>query len=198
MLSSTKCTCNHATPSQPTEVVSLNAAPNLFITSKHGSLCWFRGMVKCPTKLKCHLSPPVCLLVCVCVCVCVCMRLDWHVLTEHLYTCWLVVNRREMWRSEIFSSTHHMWSHDFDSDLGNRNRGEAPTYVSLVGAGTRSLTLQERRNDIHSVEERGIVDSNSDARVSHLTLRGLISLATISTRSNSNHLKSSLYIRLFH
>lgn len=106
-------------------VGSLNVTLNPFITSKCGHHDCFREMVKRCTKLKCHLSPPVC----------VCVFSDWHVLTEHPYTCWVVVNRKEMWQSKIFPYCHHTWSYDFGSDLGKRKTGEAPTYVSTAMAG---------------------------------------------------------------
>lgn len=72
-----------------------------------------------------HSSNVISLLQCVHVRVCECW--EWHALTEHPHTCWLVVNRREMWQSKIFSFTPQMWSHDFDGDLEKSKTDKVPT-----------------------------------------------------------------------
>lgn len=159
-----------------------------------------------------HSSNVISLLQCVHVRVCECW--EWHALTEHPHTCWLVVNRREMWQSKIFSFTPQMWSHDFDGDLEKSKTDKAPTlsvpppphrdrggcegWKRCVWCcrDERLIHIKERKeeNYIFSLKK----NKKSVTQKSHLTLTRLISLATISARLNQLKLSPSLCFHLFH
>lgn len=153
-----------------------------------------------------HSSNVISLLQCVHVRVCECW--EWHALTEHPHTCWLVVNRREMWQSKIFSFTPQMWSHDFDGDLEksktdkvptlsvppppHRDRGGCEGWKRCVWCcrDERLIHIKERKeNYIFSLKKK----KKSVTQKSHLTLTRLISLATISARLNQLKLSPSLF-----
>ncbi len=160
-------------------------------------------------------SNVITLLQCVCVCVCVRVCSEWHVLTEHPYTCWLAVNKREMSlvtvRNIFLHSSHAkpwLWWWSWKKGKQARPPSTSPQWrweaVGVPGAETWCLTSQEWRTEIHWGQEGGILNEKrkkkSVTQKSHLMLTGLISLATISARSNSHQLKLclSLCFHLIH
>lgn len=154
---------------------------------KYGYCGWFRKMVTCHTKLKCHHSPPLC----------VCVQ-KWHVLTEQPYTCWLAVNRREMSSvavRNIFLHSSHVkpwlwfWSWKRENRWG--------PHLYLLGDGGRWFGCWNMMSDVAArndwdTPKRGGKNRykiKSVTQKSYLMLTRLISLATISARFNSHQLK---------